>query len=190
MSFWQLSSGEAPKGDEASSFAGDFRVIPDQTQAPAQIKSFMAMDATPSYAKPFYEIVFKLVGGDFKDREVRLKIKCFDDKPQVADRNINMMKRVYDLCGHKPSHANAPTDADLLPMVGKIMGVKIREFIGTNSKTGEPTNGNYVSEVHKADKDFATVTGVKLEVVTSAVETAFSRNASTGLPNDDSGIPF
>lgn len=189
MSFWQLSSGETPKGDEASSFAGDFRVIPDGSCAPAQIKSFMAMDANQSYSKPHYEITFKLVGGDFKDREVRLKIKCCDDKPQIADRNINMMKRVYDLCGHKPTHTEAPTNKDLLPMVGKIMGIKIREFIGTNSKTGEPSNGNYVSECHPS-KDFETITGTKLEVVTSRVETAFSRNPVTGLPNDGSDIPF
>lgn len=190
MSFWTLSDNSIPKGDEASSFAGDFRIIPDGTCAPAQIKSFKLAEATQSYPKPVYEVTFKLVGGDFKDREVRLKIKCFDDKPQVADRNINMLKRVYDLCGHKPTHDRQPTDQDLLPMVGKIMGVKIREFIGTNSKTGEPSNGNYVSEIHKADKDFATVTGVKLEVVTSHIDTAFSRNATTGLPLDDSGIPF
>lgn len=189
MSFWTLSDNSAPKGDEASSFAGDFRVIPDGTCAPAQIKSFKLMDATQSYPKPVFEVTFKLIGGDFKDREVRLKVKCFDDKPTVSDRGINMLKRIYDLCGHKPTHADTPTDNDLLPMIGKIMGVKIREFIGTNSKTGEPTNGNYVSEIHSTS-NIETVTGTKLEVVASSVDTAFSRNAVTGLPLDDSGIPF
>ena len=76
----------------------------------------------------------------------------------------------------------------LVLMIGKIIGIKVAEFIGTNSKTGEPTNGNYVSEIHKADKDFETMTGIKLELPLP-IESAFSRNQPTGeLPND--GIPF
>lgn len=190
MSFWTLSTNEKPKGDAESSHVANFSTIPDGTQAPAQIKSFTLVAPTQSYPKQCYEIQFKIVGGDYKNRESKMKIKCFDDKVTVSDRGINLLKRVYDLCNYQPSHDAAPTNQDLIPMMGKVMGIKIAEFVTTNNKTGEPINGNYVSEIHKADAAFETITGTKLEVVTSHVDTAFSRNAVTGLPLDDSGIPF
>ena len=74
-------------------------------------------------------------------------------------------------------------------MVGKILGIKISEFIGTNSKTGEPTNGNYVSECYAADKDFETITGVKLEVPVT-YGTAFDRNPRSSQSLPDDVIPF
>lgn len=193
-SFWTLSDNTLPSGTAESSHIKDFSIIPDGTFAPAMIKEFKKEASTISYSFPFYEITYKITSGDYKGREVRQKIKCFDEKATVRDRNINMLKRVYDLLDHKPTHANAPEDIDLKPMIGKVMGIKVSEFIGTNSKTGEPTNGNYVSEIHKSDKEFQTITGVKLEVpvtgYVSHIDTAFSRNANNSLPLDDSGIPF
>jgi hypothetical protein len=190
-SFWVLSTGELPSGTAEASHTKDFTVIPDGTMAPALIKDFKLESPNQSYQYPFYDVLFKLTSGDFKGREVHLKIKCFDEKPTVRDRNINMMKRVYELLAHKPTHSDSPKNEDLQPMIGKILGVKISEWTGTNSKTGEPTNGNYVSECHTAGKDFETVTGTKLEVsIPPRVETAFSRNSQNGLPLDDSGIPF
>jgi hypothetical protein len=184
MSFWQLSSGELPSGTAEASHTGDFRVIPDNTQAPAQITEFMLIESP----KRFYEASFKITYGEFKDRIVRLKIKCFDEKPNIKDRGINMLKRVYDLCGHKPTHNNIPTTQDLHPMIGKVLGIKIKEFIGTK-EDGSPSNGNYVSEIHKADKEFETLTGIKLDVYVSPVPSALTRNQPTGALPDD-GIPF
>ncbi len=192
MSFWTLSDNSAPKGDADSSHVKPMGIIPDGTQAPAQIKEFILAQGTDSYPYECYEVHFKIASGDFKGREVRLKVKCFDSKPHVADRGINMLKRIYDLCGHKPTHAEAPTEDDLKPMIGKIIGIKISEFIGTNSKTGEPSNGNYVSEIHPT-KDFETVTGTKLEVTgypTQKSSPSGPKDPLTGLPLDDSGIPF
>jgi hypothetical protein len=192
MSFWNLSDNTLAKGDAESSHVKPMSVIPDGTQAPAQIKEFILADPNQSYGKQCYEVHFKIAQGDFKNREVRLKIKCFDDKPTISDRGINMLKRVYDLCGHKPSHNEMPTNPDLAPMIGKIIGIKIAEFIGINSKTGEPTNGNYVSEIHKADSTFETMTGKKLEVTSysSGVESAFSRNPKVQNDSLTDDVPF
>jgi hypothetical protein len=192
MSFWNLSDNTTAKGDAESSHVKPMSVIPDGTTAPAQIKEFFLAEPNHSYGKPCYEVHFKIAQGDFKNREVRLKIKCFDDKPTISDRGINMLKRIYDLCGHKPTHSEQPNNSDLAPMIGKIIGIKIAEFVGVNQKTGEPMNGNYVSEIHKADKDFETMTGVKLEVTVSAVESAFSRNPRQSKPDNDLGedVPF
>lgn len=112
----------------------------------------------------------------------------FDDKTSIADRGKNLLKRFYDLCNHATTHDGAPTTQDLYPMIGKVLGIKISEFM-VKKDDGSISNGNYVSEIHKADKDFETLTGVKLEVP-SAVETAFSRNEKAALPNDLSEIPF
>lgn len=189
MNFWQLSTGVAPSGTAEASHAGSFGVIPEGTQAPAQIKEMVLMEPTNSYHYKFYEVIFKLSSGEFKGREVRMKIKCFDDKTSIADRGKNLLKRFYDLCNHLPSHDGAPTTQDLYPMIGKVLGIKISEFV-VNKPDGSISNGNYVSEIHKADKDFETLTGVKLDVPVSAIDTAFSRNEKRALPNDSSDIPF
>ena len=183
--FWQLTSGDTPSGTAEASHVGEFGIIPDGSQAPAQIKEFMLIEDP----KKLYEVTFKIASDPFKGREVRMKIKCFDDKPTVKDRGINLLKRIYDLCNHKPTHNNAPTTQDLYPMIGKVLGIKIREFVGTKAD-GSPSNGNYVSEIYPADKDFETITGVKLDVYVSPVETAFSRNPRT--ENNDLGadVPF
>ena len=186
--FWKLSSGEKPSGTAEASHVADFSVIPDGTMALAQIKEFALMEPNNSYHHQFYEIVFKISSELFKGREVRMKIKCFDDKTNVKDRGVNLMKRVYDLCGVKPAHSNAPTTQDLYPFVSKVLGIKISEFIGTK-QDGSPSNGNYVSEVHKADHDFVCAIGAKLEVPV-AIESAFSRNPTGKSPELDGDIPF
>lgn len=76
MSFWKLSSGQQPSGTAEASHTGSFGTIPEGTQAPAQIKEMMLMEPTNSYHYRFYEVIFKLSSGDFKGREVRMKIKC------------------------------------------------------------------------------------------------------------------
>lgn len=157
--FWTLSDNSQPSGSEEASFVKDFSIIPDGTQAIAEIKEFVLVEEP----RKLYEITYKITSADFKGREVRMKIKCFDDKPSIRDRGINLLKRVYDLCGHKPSHNNEPSSKDLVPMIGKSLGIKIKEFIGTK-QDGTPSNGNYVSECYKADKDFEVLTGVKLAV--------------------------
>lgn len=188
MSFWTLSNNELAKGDEASSHVASFKVIPDGTCAVAIIKEFV--NDKDKQGNPFLKAVYKLVDGEFKNREVIHKIKCFDPKATIADRAINMLKRIYDLTGQKPSHNEAPKDSDLLVFKGKIIGIKISEWNMVNND-GTISEGNYISETHLADK-FECVTGVKNEVIgkPNHVETAFSRNPATGLPLDNSDIPF
>jgi hypothetical protein len=185
--FWSLSNGEKPNGSAESSHVSDFSVIPDGTTAHAAIKDFVLVE-TSHAGTPLYEVTYRITEGDYKNREVRQKIKCFDPKPNIADRALNMLKRMYDLCSHKQSHTDAPNTQDLKPMVGKVLGIKISEFIGVK-QDGTPSNGNYISEVHAADKDFQVANGTKLEVYISPVDSALSRNAGADyIPKDD--IPF
>ena len=188
MNFWQLSSGEKPSGTAESCDIADFSVIPNNTLALAQIKEFALMEPNQSYHHEFYEVVFKISSESYKGREVRLKIKCFDDKPTTKDRGINLLKRIHDLCGIKPAHSNAPTTQDLYPFVAKVLGIKIAEFIGTKND-GTPSNGNYVSQIYKADHDFKCESGEKLEMPV-AIESAFSRNPAGKSPELDGDIPF
>jgi hypothetical protein len=195
MSFWTLSTGQLPSGSAEASHAKDFGLIPNGTQSPALIKEFLLMEPTEYYDREFYQVSFKLTSGDFAGREVRLNIYPFDAKESSSDRGVNLLKRIYDLCGHKPSHANKPSTVDLQPMVGKILGIKIKEWINEKklNKDGLPMQGNSVSEVHKADKDFETVTGTKLEVTGYPSQKSSPigpKDPLTGLPLDDSGIPF
>src|SRR3990167_9544029 len=125
MSFWQSKTGKAITGNEEDSFAGGFKIIPDGTTAPAMIKTFLVNEADAM--NPFYEIQWKLVDGEYKGAQVRQKITCFDSKPEKAERALNMMMRLFKLLGVKPTEG-APTEEDLAPMQGKILGIKIQEW--------------------------------------------------------------
>lgn len=185
MSFWTLSDGNTAKGDAESAHLTNFSVIPDGTQAPAMIKDF-AHEKTE--LGEFYKVTYKICDGEFKNRVVFQKIKCFDPKKETSDRAISMLKRIYDLTSHKPTHSGAPTTEDLAPMKGMIIGIRIGEW-SLIRDDGTLAQGNHITEVHKADSEFETITGVKME--SHAVPSALSRNSRLpGLPDDSSEIPF
>jgi len=194
MGFWDSRTGAPIDGSPESSHTGDFTVIPNGTSAPASIKSFLLVEKKnprTQVEENFYQITYKITSGEFKNREVTQKIKVFEDKPETVQRALNMMKRVYDLCNHKPAHANVPTNDDLKPMIGKILGIKIREWQIAKDDGGF-MEGNFVAEVYSPSQDFKTETGIKLslpEVITSHVNSAFSRNPRVE-PDLDSDLPF
>ena len=135
----------------------------------------------------FYQVIYKLLDGDYKSREVTQKIKCFDGKPEQIQRNLNMLKLVMQLCELKPSTAKAPMDLELLPMLGKILSIKIGEW-SMPKNDGGMMEGNFVREVHPTGS-LATETGVKAEVVHRPTDSALNRNAAL-LELADDGIPF
>ena len=153
MSFWESKTGAPITGDAEVSFAGFFKIIPDGTTARAAIKLF---ESGPI----FYQITWKITDGEFKNREVRQKINVFEMNPDKAQRALNMLMRIYKICGHKPTHSEAPTDADLLPMVGFVCGIKIQEW-SMLRPDGTMAEGNWVAEVHPADAEFIVETGIK-----------------------------
>ncbi len=189
MGFWDSKiEGEQITGNAEDSFLKEFENIPDGTTAPAMIKSFLLTSKKTNYDgvqkdEDLYEIVWKITSGEFKNREVTQKIKAFDDKPNTAQRALNMLKRIYDSLNHKPTHSNVPTDDDHKVLIGKILGIKIGEWIMPRKviKDGQSpfSSGNNVIEVHKITNEFRAETGTKKllpEVTTSHVNSAFSRN--------------
>jgi len=193
MSFWLSGTGVAPTGAPKDAFLGDFSVIPDGTVASASIKSFVLVEKEKGFdglPEKYYQIVYKLLDGEFKSREVTQKIKCFYGKPEQIQRGLNMLKLIMQLCEFKPTHNDAPQDLELIPMLNKIVSVKIGEWFMKNKKTGEDMNGNNIREVH-ASGAIPTETGIKAIVEhkpTSSVESAFSRNAA--MPVLEADLPF
>ncbi len=189
MSFWTSGSGMTITGKPEDAFVGDFTIIPEGTCGDAMIKSFSLVDKENKHTgknDKFYQIIWKLMNGDFAKREVTQKIKCFDGKPEQIDRALNMLKLVMQLCDFKPTHADAPQDLELIPMFNKICSIKIGEWSMPKADGGF-MEGNFVREVH-ASGQLAPETGVKT-VVTHASTSALQRHASTPeLPDD--GIPF
>ena len=193
MAFWDSRiEGQVISGDLKDAILPDFELIPNNTTAPAQIKSFeLVSKKVNDKDTDFYEVVYKITSGDFKGREVTQKIKAFDDKDTIAQRALNMLKLIYTLCKHVPKHSGVPTNEDHLPLVGKILGIKIGEWSmpRTNPKPDQSPflTGNNVTEVHAITADFVTETGVKKElpkVTSSTVDSAFSRNERNVDPND------
>lgn len=180
MSFWQSPINKPITGLAEDSHVGSFDLIPDGTTALAMIKLFELKPEFNDYPA-FFQITWKIIDGEFKNREVRQKIKAFDNDPEKVHTALNMMKRVYDLCEYKPSHANLPTNQDLANMHGKSLGIKIQEW-DFNGK-----QGNFISEVHGID-GFVQEKGIK-KTVTHPIESAFSRNKNTASVMDDD-IPF
>lgn len=179
MSFWQLSNGQKPTGEEKDAFTSDFALIPNGTKAPGKIKKFFIND---SWGTPFISIHWQLLEGEYANRIVFQKINVMDEKPEKSDKAKNMLMLIFKLLGFTPTHANMPTDADLSTMIGKVLGIKILEY---HTKDGK--EGNYVGEVHIVDDSFVVETGH------SPVDSALSRNsrvASFGDPIVDDAIPF
>jgi len=193
--FWRSGSGEKITGESSKAFAGDFTIIPENTMAHAEIHAFELVSKEQTDYAPamkFYQITWKLTSPvEFKNRQVTQKIKCFDGNPAQIDRNLNMLKLVMDLCKFKPPHAEAPSAQDLKPMVGNILGIKVREWSMPKKDGSGMMDGNFVSEVF-SPVGFEDEVGVKAEVkhIESHVETAFSRNRKLQEEIADSDIPF
>ena len=188
MSFYQSLTGKPIDGLPENTFAAVFELIPNGTQVPAMIKSFELKQ--PAEFDAHYQVVWKIVDGEFKGREVRQSIKAFDGNPDKKDRALNMMVRLFKLCEYMPSHQNAPTNQDLFPCLNKVFGIKIQEWSMVRPD-GSVSEGNWVSEVHKADGEFATVTGIKVVKPSKnlGVESALTRNNGTRTMLDDD-LPF
>jgi len=190
MSFWNSPLNKSLTGNQEESFLSDFSSIPDGSIVDAFVKSFLLVDTDTTYGKKkFYEIKWRISSGTYKNREVSQKIKCFDGTNESIHRNLNMLKLVMELFEFKPMHANAPTDADLAPMQGRVATIKIAEWELT-TQDGKNLTGNNVTEVHAAGS-VANEVGVKkvTQVATGVPMSALQRNANLALDlNDD--IPF
>lgn len=185
MSFWESEVGQIT-GKSADAFAKSFKIIPDDTQALAQIESFVLVDATRD--KPAcYEITWKIKDGEFIGRNVFQKIQAFDGDPKKKHRALNMLMYIFNLYKITPP-TSTPLNGDLMQFVNKIAGIKIKEWSMVRGD-GTLAEGNYISEVHPA-ADFKTVTGVKIEVSKSPVDSAFSRQAAVSSSVSDDDIPF
>jgi len=188
------AAGEEITGRPEDAFIPDMTIIPNNTSAPAQIKVINLVNKVNSFSQApekYYEFTYKLMAGDFKGREVTQKIKCFLGEPKQIGRALNMLKLIMDLCGYRPSHSNELTSAELLPMIGKTVGIKVREW-QIEKADGKIMEGNFVSEVWPVNDRFVTETGIKLQQKPSKQQSFSAGVMQTGIPDIDSdeGIPF
>lgn len=156
--FWLSGTGVMPTGAAEDAFAPAMDIIPEGTTAIASIKSFLLLEKD---TVEYYEITWKIMSNDFKGREVRQKIKAFDMKPEVRQRALNMLKRIYDLLEFKPLHNGKPTNQDHMKLNGKILGIKIGQWNLMKKDGSGFMEGNHVNEVHKAGPDFKPEIGIK-----------------------------
>ena len=190
MGFWTSGTGITPSGKPEDAFVGDFTVIPEGTCAEAVIKSFTLVEKEnkhTGHTDKFYQVIYKLLSGDYKNREVTQKIKCFDGKPEQIDRALNMLKLIMQLCDFKPSHNEAPKDIELIPMLNSILSIKIGEW-SMPKNDGGFMEGNFVRECW-ASGHLTTETGVKSIVTHRPSDSALQRNANA-MPELDGDIPF
>jgi hypothetical protein len=187
--FWNSGTGKEITGKAQDAFVQDFSILPEGTCADALIKSFNLVDKENKFSGKndrFYEIKWKLVNGDFKGREVSQKIKCFGEKPEQIDRALNMLKLIMQLCDFRPANNNVPQDEDLMPMLNKILSIKVGEWSMPKADGGF-MEGNFVREVHPSGV-LAAETGVKAEAVHRPTDSALQRNAK--MPELDNDLPF
>ena len=158
MSFWDSGLGEKLTGNEDDSFVSTFGIIPNDTTAIALINK-IDLKSFPDGSR-FYQVYWKIVSDEFKNRTVFQKLHCFDEDIQKKHRALNMLMRLFKLSNHKPAHNAEPGPEDFSPLLGTSCGIKIQEW-HLNGK-----EGNWVSEVHKVDEKFKVETGQKLEIKT------------------------
>jgi hypothetical protein len=189
MSFFTSRTGKEITGSEENSFTSNFRSLPDNTQAVAMIKSFKENEYL---GDKFYQIIWKLLDGDFANSEVKQSIRVFDADDYKAQTALNMMFRIFKLCNHTKEYTNPPTNEDLAELRGCILSIKIGNgIIGDRDTT-------WVREVWK-EGEIETCTG-ETKIVTSApsqtshdrepMDSALSRNAQAKQSAPDDDIPF
>ena len=178
MNFWTLTDGSSPSGSDSASFASNFGHVPEGTQANAVITNFVPSDFG---GEKLYQVTWRLLDGDFANTMIKQSINPFSADEKKANRSKNMFMRLYNLAELKPTHANAPTEQDLLPFIGKKCSIKAGNgIIEGKEKT-------WIREIHAVDK---------LEVKTghTVVATGFPDSALSRNPRvvDDlvSDIPF
>ena len=153
MTFWVTSTGQQVSGNERDSFTNNFTQIPNNTYAKGVIvKTGLNTKFTPN----FYEVTYKIIDGDYKECLAVQKLKCFEEPGTKRDRALNMLARLFLLGGLQLPLDKAPNEFDLMPLIGKVMGIRIQEW---QTDKGE---GNWISEVHLPDTNFVTKTGTKL----------------------------
>lgn len=196
--FWLNSNGAPITGNANKAFLGDFTIIPDGTSCKALIKSFKLISKDNLNAAPeeYYEITWRLIDGDFKDRQVSQKLKVFSGKSESIDRNKEMMMLIMNMFHYQMQHDGILTDDDLKFFINKIASVVIGawNYPTVDKKTGKDITleGNNVREVHPAGT-IETVTGldVSKNKKYSPVESALNRNASRNIdPTLNDEIPF
>lgn len=151
-------------GSSDDAFVPELTIIPNNTCARAQISKIEVIELTNQYqgAQKFIQVSWKILNGDFKTREVKQKIKCFIGDENQLKRARNMLMLLLNLCQYKIPHDNEPTVFDLLPLTGKVLGIKIREWSMEKQDRSGIMEGNFISEIHLADDNFLTETGIKL----------------------------
>lgn len=188
MSFFDGITGSA---DDA--FVPELTVIPNNTTARAQIAKVNIVETRNQYTgeQKFIEVSWKLIDGDYKTREVKQKIKCFNGDENQLKRARNMLMLLLNLCQHKLTHDNEPTVFDLLPLTGKVLGIKIREWSMEKQDGSGVMEGNFISEIHLADDSFKTETGVKAQLKTPKPKSAGNYSDIPNIADaGDSDIPF
>lgn len=164
--FWENITGS-----EQDAFAPNFTAIPEGTHAVAEIKVVEFLQ--PQDKRPMYEVKWKIVGGDFKNRMIFQKIRCFDEDESKAIRQRNILMLLFKTA-NVPIPAGQPLNHDLAHFQGRICNIKIGLM-----KADDGKEYNFVREIHSADY-----------VPVSPVDSAFSRNASRPMGLPDDGIPF
>lgn len=175
MSFYMSRSGAVIDGSDANTFAQPLTLIPEGTTAIATIKAFekKAVEGL----EPVYEVTWKIIDDNFKNREVRQKIRVFDKNPEKVDKALNMLVRIFNICQFRPAHENEPTQQDLIPLLGKVCGIKIREW-SMLREDNSIAEGNWVAEVHTPDINFTPQIGIKAQKAPPQTpQSALTRNA-------------
>jgi hypothetical protein len=166
--FWQTELGMAD-GNPDNAFTQDFGLIPDGTKAFARIEDFSVIQKPSSAygaASKIYEVKWVIAQGDYVGRIIFQKIRCFDEDEKKRFKALNMLRLIMNL-SDVPAPNVAPDNYFLSQMVGKVLGIKIKEYSMPKSDgSGGLNEGNFISEVH-AIKGFVEAKGKKLEIIHS-----------------------
>lgn len=114
--------GRQITGSEQASFSSVSSHIPNNTQACAMIKSFKINQFEGEHV---FQILWKIIDGDFANKIVKQTIKPFEKKDSAAERHLNMLYRIFLLCGHRTDYMGMPDNDDLAKMNGNVLSIKI-----------------------------------------------------------------
>ncbi len=154
MSWFNSFEGKVD-GSPENSFVGEKRLVPNNTRVKAIAKSAKLEEGVYKNGKKYkhYKITFEIAEGEYKGVNQDKKIRPFLEEEPKKTREANFLLCLLMLGNCPANHDGlAPTSQDLMPIVNKVFGIVIREFIPKEpDEDGYFNSINFISEIYGAE---------------------------------------
>lgn len=131
----------------------------------------------------YYRFSYKLLDGKYKGRLVFHKVKVFEEDAKKAERQMNMLKKIYNVCGVDMAVSQGfdyPQTIDLIGFVNKqvVVSIQLWEMIGNDDQYRV---GQWIDQVEALNSDYEAIDGQEFPKGESAMLAQSQPAANMGI---------